>query len=411
MQAVEALHRDDLQAFLAVESTSGESSWKLLQNLHVPASDNQEMPLALEMSRRILADQGAWRMHGGGFAGTILAFVPISCLNNTARRWTACLARARRFRSRSVPKARFAYENKRKEEKYGMLLIKNAKLYTMGPEGILDGGDVLMDGGKVVRVGKGLSQGDCKVIDARGAYVTPGYVDAHCHVGMWENGLRDNDGDGNERTDPITPELRALDGLHPLDRSFEEAYQNGVITAAAGPGSANVLGGQFLAIKTWGRGLDSRIVKEPLAMKSAFGENPKRVYGSQNKMPQTRMASAALLRQTLIQAQEYMQKRELPEDKRPARSLRMEALVPVLKGEMILKMHAHRAEDILTAIRIAKEFGLKATIEHCTEGYMIADELRNPRGRDLRAADFRQGPSRSFATSPWRRPEFCTRPA
>ncbi|HIU33295.1 MAG TPA: amidohydrolase [Candidatus Pullichristensenella excrementigallinarum] len=257
-----------------------------------------------------------------------------------------------------------------------MLLIKNAKLYTMGPDGILDGGDVLMDGGKVVRVGKGLSQGDCKVIDARGAYVTPGYVDAHCHVGMWENGLRDNDGDGNERTDPITPELRALDGLHPLDRSFEEAYQNGVITAAAGPGSANVLGGQFLAIKTWGRDLDSRIVKEPLAMKSAFGENPKRVYGSQNKMPQTRMASAALLRQTLIQAQEYMQKRELPEDKRPARSLRMEALVPVLKGEMILKMHAHRAEDILTAIRIAKEFGLKATIEHCTEGYMIADELR-----------------------------------
>ena len=258
-----------------------------------------------------------------------------------------------------------------------MLLIRNAKLYTMEQEGFVPGGDVLIEGEKIARVGVNLSAGDAKVIDAHGAYVTPGLIDAHCHIGMWEDGQTDRDGDGNEMTDPVTPQLRALDAINPTDRCFAEAVRAGVVTVATGPGSANVLGGQFLAMKTAGDSLAQMLVREPLALKAAFGENPKSVYGVQSKRPQTRMATAAIVREAFYEAQEYMRKRANPDpEKRPAFNLKNETLCKALRRELPVKMHAHRADDILTAIRLAQEFHLRASIEHCTEGYLIAEELR-----------------------------------
>ena len=258
-----------------------------------------------------------------------------------------------------------------------MLLIKNAKLYTMEGEGFINNGDVLMDGGKIISTGVNLPETGAKVIDAKGKMVMPGIVDAHCHIGMWEDGMGREGSDGNEITNPVTADLRAIDAINPVDHCFEEAYTHGVTTACTGPGSANVIGGTFVAMKTYGRNMDQMIIREPLAMKSAFGENPKRCYGSSNKAPSTRMATAKVFREAMIKAQEYARKmaNEDP-DKRPARDLGLEALAKVLSGELLLKMHAHRADDILTAIRLAKEFGIRASIEHCTEGHLILDELR-----------------------------------
>lgn len=258
-----------------------------------------------------------------------------------------------------------------------MLLIRNARLYTMEGLGLLEGGDVLIDSGKIVAVGVNLSAGGAREIDARGAYVTPGFIDPHSHIGLWADGERDETGDGNEMTDPVTPQMRALDAVNPVDPCFAEACRAGVTTVATGPGSANVLGGQFLAMKTFGGSLKSMLVKEPLAMKAAFGENPKMVYGSGGKRPATRMATAAVLREAFYEARAYMEKRASADaDKRPDFNLKKEALAMVLRRELPLKMHAHRADDILTAIRLAEEFNLRASVEHCTEGYLIADELR-----------------------------------
>ena len=258
-----------------------------------------------------------------------------------------------------------------------MLLIRNARLFTMEGDGYIEGGDVLMEAGKVVAAGANLSAPGAKVIDAHGAYATPGFVDPHTHIGLWADGERDDTGDGNEATDPVTPQLRALDAVDPVDPCFAEACRAGVTSVATGPGSANVLGGQFLAMKTHGRSLREMLIKEPLAMKAAFGENPKMVYGASGKRPSTRMATAAVLREAFYEAREYMEKRASKDaDKRPAFSLKNEALAKVLRRELPLKMHAHRADDILTAIRLAKEFDLRASVEHCTEGHLIADELR-----------------------------------
>ena len=258
-----------------------------------------------------------------------------------------------------------------------MLLIRNARLYTMEGPGLLEGGDVLIDSGKIAAVGVNLSAGGAREIDARGAYVTPGFIDPHSHIGLWADGERDETGDGNEMTDPVTPQMRALDAVNPVDPCFAEACRAGVTTVATGPGSANVLGGQFLAMKTFGGSLKAMLVKEPLAMKAAFGENPKMVYGSGGKRPSTRMATAAVLREAFYEARAYMEKRACADaDKRPDFNLKNEALAMVLRRELPLKMHAHRADDILTAIRLAEEFNLRASVEHCTEGYLIADELR-----------------------------------
>ena len=170
--------------------------------------------------------------------------------------------------------------------------------------------------------------------------------------------------------------MRALDSIYARDRCFGEALEGGVVTVATGPGSANPIGGQFLAMKTAGSYLEDMIVREPLALKMAFGENPKRCYGSKNKMPQTRMATAAVIRDAFVKAQNYMRKMDNPDpEKRPDRDLKMETLVKALKREIIVKAHAHRSDDILTAVRIAREFNLNMTLEHCTEGYLIIDRL------------------------------------
>ncbi len=255
-----------------------------------------------------------------------------------------------------------------------MILIQNAKILPMTSPDI-ERGDILMDGGKLKAIGIGLKAPEgCQTVDATGLWALPGFVDAHCHLGMWEDGIGFEGADGNEATDPVTPQLRAIDAINPVDPCFKEAREAGVTTACTGPGSANVLGGQFIALKTFGVRVDDMIVKQPLAMKAALGENPKRVYDGQKKSPSTRMATAAVFREALVAAQEY--KRKLGGEHAPDRNLKMEILVDVLERRLPIKIHAHRADDILTAIRIAKEFSLDYSVEHCTEGYMIPEILK-----------------------------------
>ncbi len=260
-----------------------------------------------------------------------------------------------------------------------MLLIKNAKIYTMTENGIIEKGSILIEDGKIKEVGKDLvAPLDAEIIDAEGRLVTPGFIDSHCHLGMWEDGIGFEGSDGNELVDPVTPHLRAIDGINPMDVTFKEAREGGITCVATGPGSANVVGGQFVAIKTYGDRIDDMIVKEPLAMKIAFGENPKRVYDSQKKSPVTRMATAAILRDTLMKAKRYVEKLDKSKDdpsKAPEYDMKMEAMAKVIRKELPLKAHAHRADDIFTAIRIAKEFDVDITLEHCTEGHLIADHL------------------------------------
>jgi len=258
-----------------------------------------------------------------------------------------------------------------------MLLIKNAKLFTMEGEGYIEGGDVLIEGKKIVTVGSNLSAGDAQVIDAKGSYVMPGIVDAHCHIGLYEDTIGSAGADGNEATDPVTPHLRGIDAVNPADFSFKEAVEHGVTTVATGPGSANVIGGQFVAMHTYGKYVDEMIIKEPLALKTAFGENPKRVYGGKSRIPSTRMGTAAVFREAFIAAQDYARKMaNEDESKRPDRDMKKEILAKALSGELLVKSHAHRADDIVTALRLGREFGLRQTIDHCTEGYLILDELK-----------------------------------
>ena len=267
-----------------------------------------------------------------------------------------------------------------------MLLIKNARILTMA--GVTyERGYILVEKGKIIKIGEDFSsnsqdfQGENLVeIDAEGKFVLPGLIDAHCHVGLWEDAVGFEGEDGNEMTDPITPQLRAIDGVYHADRAFTEARESGVTTVVTGPGSSNVIGGQFAALKTYGNRIEDMILKEPVAMKIAFGENPKTVYNEKRQMPMTRMATAALLRENLMKAREYKQlfdeyNSNKEDNDKPEYDIKMESLVKVLEGEIPLKAHAHRADDILTAIRIAKEFGVKITIEHCTEGHLIKDIL------------------------------------
>ncbi len=257
------------------------------------------------------------------------------------------------------------------------MLLKNGKILTM--EGGSFIGDIAVKNGKIADVGENLNTGDKDIIDVTGCIVTPGFVDAHCHIGMWEDGMGKEGADGNEMTNPVTPQMRAIDGINPFDPCFAEACAAGVTCAVTGPGSANVIGGQFVAMKTHGRTIEDMIIKEPVAMKAATGENPKRVYGEKKATPSTRMATAAILRQALADAEDYAKKLELGKDdpsKLPSRDLGKEAMLQVLRRELTLKVHAHRKDDILTALRIAREFNIKITIEHCTEGYLIADILK-----------------------------------
>ncbi|MCT4619755.1 MAG: amidohydrolase [Marinisporobacter sp.] len=260
-----------------------------------------------------------------------------------------------------------------------MILIKDGCILTMEGKKY-EKGSILVEDGKIKEVGENIvAPLDAKVIDATGKVVMPGIIDAHCHLGMWEDAIGFEGADGNEMTDPVTPHLRAIDAINPMDRNFEEAYEGGITSVATGPGSANVLGGQFAAIKTYGDRIDDMIIKSPIAMKCAFGENPKRVYNNKKQAPSTRMATAAILRETLFKAKEYAEKLEKSKEdpsKKPTFDMKMEALLPVMRGEIPLKAHAHRADDIFTSIRIAKEFGVKITLDHCTEGHLIKDVIK-----------------------------------
>ena len=256
-----------------------------------------------------------------------------------------------------------------------MLLIKNGYIKPMVGEDIPCGCVLVGDDGKIVAVAAELEapQG-CTVIDAQGRLVTPGCVDAHCHIGLDNEGMGWEGRDYNEIIDPLTPHMRAIDSINPQDEAFHNAIEYGVTTACTGPGSANVVGGTFVAIKLVGKRVDDMIVKHPLAMKCAFGENPKRCYGQGlKKSPTTRMATAALLREILFKTQRYMRDKE--DGKNPGFDMKLEAMIPVLKKEIPLKAHAHRADDIFTAIRIAREFDVDITLDHCTDGALIAEEL------------------------------------
>ena len=251
------------------------------------------------------------------------------------------------------------------------MLFKNATIYTMEQDPFV--GDFKIDKGVFTQVGTNLTASEGEdVQDLNGLYVFPGLVESHCHLGMEETAIRFEGDDVNEITDPITPNMRGIDGCNPMDETIESALKGGVTTVAAGPGSANVIGGTFFAYKTEGNCIDEMSIQNPLAMKAAFGENPKRCY--QGKKIDTRMQISALLRETLEKTKEYMKKKEAGKD--VAYDQKLEAMIPVVKREIPLKCHAHRADDILTVIRIAKEENIKITLDHVTDARCIIPQIK-----------------------------------
>ena len=251
------------------------------------------------------------------------------------------------------------------------MLFKNATIYTMEQDPFV--GDFKIDKGVFTEIGKDLTANEGEdVQDLNGLYVFPGLVESHCHLGMEETAIRFEGNDVNEITDPITPNMRGIDGCNPMDETIESALKGGVTTVAAGPGSANVIGGTFFAYKTKGNCIDEMSIQNPLAMKAAFGENPKRCY--QGKKIDTRMQISALLRETLEKTKEYMKKKELGKD--VAYDQKLEAMIPVVKREIPLKCHCHRADDILTVIRIAKEYDIKVTLDHVTDARCIIPQIK-----------------------------------
>ena len=260
------------------------------------------------------------------------------------------------------------------------MLIINAKLFPMDTSPIKNG--YLLTNGRLIQSVGSMEEApapDGEVIDAQGGWLFPGFIDAHTHLGMWEDGLGFEGDDGNEDTDPSTPHLRAVDAVNPMDRCFAGALEAGVTTVVTGPGSANAIGGQMVAMKTAGVRIDDMVVKAPVAIKMALGENPKTVYHGKNESPVTRMATAAIIREQLKKAQRYLEDLEASEQDEdadpPEFDAKCEALIPLLKGEIPAHFHAHRCDDIFTAMRIAEEFGLRYTIVHGTQGWRAADIL------------------------------------
>lgn len=239
--------------------------------------------------------------------------------------------------------------------------------------------DILVENGKIIKIApvlEGKIINEAFILDAFGLGIYPGFVEAHCHLGLDGYAIGFEGADYNEVTDSLTPQLSAVDGLNPQDESIRLAMEGGVTCVAAGPGSANVLGGTFAAFKTTGKRIDDMLIREKVAMKCAFGENPKNCYKEKDNF--SRMSTASKLRIMLEKTKEYQKKQEAAGadvSKQPAYDAKLEALIPVLKGELPLKAHAHQANDIYTAIRIAKEFDLDLTIDHCTDGELIADDL------------------------------------
>ena len=255
-----------------------------------------------------------------------------------------------------------------------MLLLKNATIRSMVKAGTFHG-SVLIKDGKIVEVSDELAlpaSADCEIIDVKHHLLMPGLIEAHCHMGITEEKKGQEGDDCNETVHPITPMLRSIDAINTMDAAFSDAVRAGITSANIGPGSSNVVGGQFAVIKTCGRRIDDLILKMPSAMKIAFGENPKVNYAGMNTSPATRMAIAGMLRNELINARQYL---EDYEKGNTSYSLHYEAWRPVFDKKIPLKAHAHRVDDIFTAIRIAKEFDLRMTLDHCSEGHLIAEEL------------------------------------
>lgn len=258
---------------------------------------------------------------------------------------------------------------------------------------IIENGYVKIDGSLIDKIGEmkdydtGMEKenGDNIIIEAGGKWLLPGFIDAHTHLGMYEDGIRDEGDDLNEGTDPCVPQLRAVDAVNPMDKTFEEALAAGITCVATGPGSANPISGQFAVIKTHGKRIDGMIMKAPASIKFALGENPKIFYGEKNQTPETRMATAAIIRENLRKAQKYGEKKSEHEESlesdgedkidEPDFDIKLDALLPVINKEIPAHIHAHRADDIFTAVRICKEFDLEFVIIHCTDGHLIADEL------------------------------------
>ena len=258
-------------------------------------------------------------------------------------------------------------------------LIQNVQVWTMDEQDTRFTGWVLFADGRIADMGEGEPPACADVLDGEGGVLTPGLIDIHSHLGLYEDGLGFEGADGNEDTDPVTPHLRAIDGINPMDRGFCEAREAGVTAVAVSPGSANPIGGQIALSKTAGRRVDDMVLKAPLAIKFALGENPKSVYHDKDQAPVTRMATAALIREELYKAKEYFSRKaraeDDPEQDDPDYDCKLEALLPLLWGKAEAHFHAHRADDIFTALRIAKEFGLRAVIIHGTEAHLVADLL------------------------------------
>ena len=273
-------------------------------------------------------------------------------------------------------------------------LIKNGRIHDAVHREVY-AADILLGDGKIAAIGSELTApADATVFDADGLDVFPGFVDAHTHIGLDGYGIGYEGCDYNEMNDIWTPQLRAIDGINPRDPSLADARRAGVTCVCTGPGSANVLGGTFLAMKTVGDRVDKMVVRDPVAMKCAFGENPKRCY--RDKCDSTRMSTAAFLRGALMQARDYGARKQAANGditKMPAYNQKLEALLPVLAREIPLKAHAHQANDIFTALRIAREFNLRLTLEHVTEGHLIADELAGEKDVPMAV-----GPSLTFAS-------------
>lgn len=250
-----------------------------------------------------------------------------------------------------------------------MLLIKNGLLFTMS-ESEPFYGDLLADKGRLVRVGGEIAAtGDMQVIDAQNMQVYPGFIDAHSHIGISEEKTGRQGDDCNEGTDPQTACMRAIDAINPMDSAFHNALAAGITGAMVGPGSSNPIGGQFAFIKTDGRCVDDMVVLAPAAIKIAFGENPKVNFGTNGNMPMTRMGIASLIREELFEARQYF------DDKSAKPRFNMECYRELFEGRIPLKAHVHRADDIFTAIRIAREFGLGLTLDHCTEGHLVSEKI------------------------------------
>ena len=247
-----------------------------------------------------------------------------------------------------------------------MILIKNANVYTMDEQGLIENGYVLLDGEKISDVGhmNNVPNVDCEEIDLDGKSVTPGFIDAHCHLGMWEDSLAFEGDDGNESTSPVTPYLRAIDGMNVCDVTFSEVIRSGVTTACIGPGSANPVAGIFSTLYTYGNIVDNMLIEPFSAMKFSLGENPKLVHGKKGKEPLTRMGIASIIRESLYSAKENKA------------DFKNENLKKTVEGKLLAKFHAHRADDICTAIRIAKEFSLNYTIEHATDALAVEEYIK-----------------------------------